>query len=231
MTQLWSPASWPLWFGVSSELEEDAPALVDFLADEFGSAFALAEDSAGFVGDGSPNHRGIYGVARQIVDGAHNGSKVAAASGHDQFSELDAGDISALISATPEYALDAAAWYASRLGAGTLCRLSQAFGGVTVMPDRKGILRPHVAGFPIITTPTLPSVNTTLANSVMILFGDLSMAATIGSRRDLTLARSEAASLDTDTVIYRATERVAINVHSLGDNSNAGPVVGLIGTA
>lgn len=99
------------------------------------------------------------------------------------------------------------------------------------MQDSKGVLRPHLGAFPIVLTPVLPSVSTTLAGSVMILFGNLSLAATIGSRRDITLARSEAASLDTDSVIYRATERVAISIHSLGDNSNAGPIVGLVGSA
>jgi hypothetical protein len=45
------------------------------------------------------------------------------------------------------------------------------------------------------------------------------------------MARSADRNLEADQVLFRGTERVALAVHSLGDATTAGPIVGLVGTA
>jgi HK97 family phage major capsid protein len=65
----------------------------------------------------------------------------------------------------------------------------------------------------------------------MVLFGDLSSVAVLGSRREVTLMVSPDRYLESDEDAYRLTERFDVVCHNLGDNSNAGAIVGLVGTS
>ena len=65
----------------------------------------------------------------------------------------------------------------------------------------------------------------------MILFGDMRKAVTFGSRRDTTLKVDGSRYLEFDQVAVMGTERYDINVHDLGDNTDAGPLVALIGSS
>ena len=65
----------------------------------------------------------------------------------------------------------------------------------------------------------------------MLLFGDLSKAAMLGNRRGFRVKVSEDRYLETDEIGIRGTTRSDINVHSLGDNTTAGPIVALIGSS
>ena len=74
-------------------------------------------------------------------------------------------------------------------------------------------------------------------SQVCALLGDLSKAATLGSRRDTQIAFSEHSRFANDQIEIRGTERFDINVHDVGDynataaSQNPGPVVGLITAA
>ena len=61
------------------------------------------------------------------------------------------------------------------------------------------------------------------------LFGDIAMAATFGDRRGMTVARSTEYKFAEDQIAIKATERFDINIHDIGDTTNAGPVVALMG--
>lgn len=217
---------------MSSELSEDAAIeWGEWFATEAAYAFAIKEDECGFNGDGTSAYGGIAGVCPKLLDGTHNAGKVVAASGHDTFAEVDPGDLATLMSKLPAYALPGARWFISQLGfALSLCRLASEFGGITIQPVN-GKPMPHIAGFPVQITQALPQVATDLSGSVMMLFGDLSMAAMLGERRTVTIAQSELgpATFDTDQVAWRCTERVDVTVHTLGDNTTPGPIVGLVG--
>jgi hypothetical protein len=69
------------------------------------------------------------------------------------------------------------------------------------------------------------------------LLGDLSLAASFGSRRDTTIAISEHSRFANDQLEIRGTERFDINVHDVGNASATagfafpGPIVGLITAA
>ena len=65
----------------------------------------------------------------------------------------------------------------------------------------------------------------------MVVFADLSSAAALGSRRDITMMVSDQKYLEADQLAYRITERFDICVHNASDNTNAGAAVGLQGTA
>jgi HK97 family phage major capsid protein len=212
----------------SSELEDDsAPDLAEYLAQEMGFAFATKEDDCGWNGDGTSTYRGIMGITKLLIDGSHNAGKVSAVAGHDTYAELDSVDLTNLVGAVPAYALPGAKWYASNYAFATsICRLSGTNGGIQSFNGK-----PYFMGFQVEIVPQLPQVATTLAATVMIVFGDLELSSTVGNRKQLTMARSAERLLDTDQILFKGTERVSIVNHSLGDNTTAGPVVGLVGTA
>jgi HK97 family phage major capsid protein len=217
---------------VSSELDEDAAFFIGlYLAIEAAYAFALVEDNCGFIGDGSQAYDKIRGVIPQLLDGTHNAGKVPAATGHDTFAEIDNSDLCSIIGAVPAVALPGAKWICSQYAfAITLCRLAGSVGGIVVLPDETGRLVPHFMGFPVVMCQSLPQIATSLTGNVMLLFGDMKLAATLGERRGITLARSELGqSFAEDQVMYKVTQRIDIAVTDLGDNTTAGPVVGLVG--
>lgn len=217
----------------SSELDEDSVVdLGQFLVDELAYAFALKEDQTGFNGDGTQSYAGMRGVTNLLLDGNHNAGKVAAASGHNTFATIDVADLGNLIAKLPSNALRGARWLVSQYGYGaTFCRLAASAGGIVVQPDINGRLVPHFMGFPVQITQALPNVGTTLTGSVMLLFGDASLAIALGDRRTINLRASPSRYVEYDQIGFLGTERIDIVAHNLGDNTNPGPMVGLVGTA
>jgi HK97 family phage major capsid protein len=215
----------------STDLDEDATIdWGNWFVTEIAYAFAAKEDDCGFNGDGTATYGGIRGITKLLIDGSHDAGKVAATSGHDVFTEIDSVDLTGLISKLPAYALQNAKWYCSQVAnALVLCRLAASSGGIVVQTIN-GKTVPTFLGFPIVVTQVLPQVTTALNGVVMLLFGDLALASTLGERRGVTVARSTERYLELDQVAWRGTERVDIVNHDLGDNSNAGPIVGLVGT-
>jgi HK97 family phage major capsid protein len=63
----------------------------------------------------------------------------------------------------------------------------------------------------------------------MLLFGDLSKAATMGDRRLITVKVDESRYLDYDQLAIQGTERFDIVCHDVGDANNVGAIVALIG--
>ncbi|PTE07397.1 phage major capsid protein [Mesorhizobium helmanticense] len=214
----------------SSEIDEDAAIdLGEWFLAEFAQALALAEDTAGFNGDGTSTYGGITGICPRLLNASQAGSASIAAAGHDTFAEIDITDLTTLISKLPAYAMPGARWFVSNLGfALTLCRLAASAGGIVVQNvDGRNMLT--FMGFPVELTQVLPQVATDLSGQVMLCFGDLSLAATLGDRRQVTVAVSSEYKFVEDQVAFKGTERMDINVHDLGDATTAGPIVGLIG--
>jgi HK97 family phage major capsid protein len=210
---------------ISSEADEDATDLGMELADEFARAMAQQEDVIGFTGDGTSASFGKTGIATLLQDGAHAGG-VTAVAGHDLFSEIDATDIGTLIAKLPVRAMAGAAWYVSQVGYGlTVCRLAASSGGIQVINGE-----PHWMGFPVRLTPALPAVTTSLTGRAMILLGDLRLAAILGDRKQLAIASSSTGTtFEFDQTQVRGIERVDLVTNDLGDATNAGAMVALIG--
>jgi len=210
---------------VSSDLEEDAVEFGAQAEEEFARAMAKREDELGFLGTGISTDFGITGIATLLADGAHAGG-VDAASGHDTFAEIDLGDLTTLVSKLAPRALPGAAWYCSQVAdALVFCRLASSAGGIQVVNNERTFL-----GRPIRTTPALPTTTGDLSDAAMLLFGDLRLAAALGTRREPTIARSAlGSSLNTDSVLFRATQRVDIAPADIGDSIAAGAVVAMIG--
>lgn len=217
---------------MSSEIAEDSIInMADKLAEHFAYSFALLEDNTGFIGDGTAAYAGIRGITVKIIDGTHTAGAMDGIAGHDSVSEVDTADLTALMGTLPQYAHNGAKWFCSQLmSSGVFGRLAAVAGGNTI-ESIAGAIRPTFLGHPIVTTQTMFKDPTlTAMNDVPgILFGNLGMAATLGDRRQFTIALSTERYFLEDQVAIRATERFDINVHDLGDNTNAGPIVALIG--
>jgi HK97 family phage major capsid protein len=99
-------------------------------------------------------------------------------------------------------------------------------GGVTYREVKeKGT--PTFMGYPVEFTQVLDRVSTD--SSIPLLFGDLSLAAYFGDRRQMTVAFSDSAlnAFEQDEVAIRGTARYDIKVPNVGDTTDAGPIIGL----
>jgi HK97 family phage major capsid protein len=213
---------------LSTELSEDAVVSVaDLMTSEIAYAFASKEDDCGFNGDGTSTYGGIRGVTQILIDGSHNAGKATCASGHPTFDKVDATDIGTLMSKLPQYALGRAKFYTSAKGfALTFERLVASAGGNSIS-TLDGAVQYRYLGFPIVISQKIAD----LANAVVgILFGDLALAAALGERRVVTIRRSDDRYFENDQIGILGTERTDIVVHDVGDNTTAGPIVGLAGT-
>lgn len=212
----------------SSELFEDAIISIgDDLAGEIGYAFALAEDTNGFNGDGTSAFAGTTGVRQRLFDvyGASGGVGLVVGAGN-AYSELILGDFNKVVGALPEYADGRARWFCSRFFWATVMqRLALAAGGVTAEEVEGRRMRTFL-GYPVEVSQVFPKME---ANSqIPLVFGDLARSSKLGDRRELTIAFSDQYKFAEDQLAIKGTQRIDINVHDVGDSVNAGPIVGLI---
>lgn len=211
----------------SSEIAEDAIINVgDDLASEIAYAFASKEDDCGFNGTGASTYGGITGVTVKINDGTHTASVLDAASGNVSFETLDLEDFQKCVGRLPEY-VENPKWYISKYGwANAMQRLAYAAGGNDAQTVAAG-MQPTFLGYPVVISQKLNRTAGSDVSAIKVLFGDLSMAATLGDRREIVVMESDQRYFEYDQIGIRGTQRIDINVHDLGDTSEAGPIVAL----
>lgn len=217
---------------MTTEIAEDAIInMADDLADEIAYAFSLKEDQTGFNGDGSSTYGGITGVTTALEAETGYAGYINATSGDDTFEELLLSDFVRCVAALPEYAENRnPKWYISKYGWGnSMLRLSTALAGNRISDVEGGGSREFL-GYPVEISQVLPGSGSQ-DNKAMVLFGVLDLAATLGSRTDVRVSVTDQRYWDTDEIGVKGTERFDVNVHDIGDASDAGPVVGLIGNA
>jgi len=216
---------------MSTELAEDAVInIADDLAQEMAYAFASLEDDCGWNGTGSSAYGGITGCRVKIIDGTHTASAKDAATNHDTFAEIDASDLATVMAALPKYAERNAKWYCSQPAwALVFQRLMAASGGVTIGELSGGKPRRAYLGYEVVIDQKLPTSTGDLSDVAMLFFGDLSLSTRMGERRGVRVKTSDDRYFEYDQIGIQATERVDINVHDLGDNTDAGPLIALIG--
>lgn len=219
----------------SSELDEDSIIeLGNDFAKEIAYAFAKKEDQCGFLGDGTSTYGRITGVAKKLlaVDNTIANIKGLVVASGNAFSEFTLADFNNVVGALPEYADDSAdvAWYCHRtFYFDVMVKLMMAAGGVTAAEIAMGRREKEFMGYPVRITQTMPKTD---ANSqISCLFGNLDLAALYGDRRQTTIALSTDLKFAEDQIAIRGTERFDINVHDVGDTTDAGPIVGLISAA
>ncbi len=211
-----------------SLIEDSVINLADAMAVEVAQAYAEAFDNSGFIGTGNGSlYHGTVGVAVAINDGTHSASVVTADTGNNTFGTLDLLDYTNLVAKLPLYARRNAKWYISPAGYGSsMLRLLMAAGGNNGADVAAGGGL-NFLGFPVVLTHPLESRLTGTGNAIACLFGDLSQACTMGTRREISVKTDASRFVEFDQLLTFATARVAMVAHDLGDSSKAGPLVAL----
>lgn len=222
----------------TSQLSEDAVINIgDDLASEISYAFANKEDDCGLNGDGTSTYGGIVGVRQRLedVNGVDDGGGIVLGAGN-AYSELTLANFHSVVGRLPQYAdSQNAVWVVHRtFYYDVMQKLELASGGTTASEIASGDRRPRplFLGYPVEISQIMPSA---AANSqVCALLGDFTKAASFGDRGGESISFSEHASVggqsvfERNEIAIRGCERFDINVHDIGDATNAGPVVGLI---
>ncbi len=210
---------------VSSELNEDSViAVAEMLARSIAQQFANAEDSAGFLGDGTSTYGGIVGTKSALAAG----SIADAASGNTAFGTLDLADFELAVSKLKMYPGIMPKWYIHSTGYWlSMARLLDALGGNTVTSVENGPNRRTFLGYPVEFCQVLPSTSAAQTSTIVAYIGDLRMGAYLGNRRGISVVADESFYFSQDAVAIRATQRFDINVHDRGSSSAGGAIIGV----
>lgn len=210
---------------VSRDLLEDAIIdIINWITTEIALAFAIAEDQAGFIGDGTSTYGGITGVKNALLAG----SEYTAATGNTAFGTLDLEDFEGMLGKLPTYALPTAKWYISQAGYWTsMARLKYAAGGNNVTTIN-GAPMMEFMGLPVVISQVMNSTTTAQTSTEGLAFvGALEMAATMGNRRGIETQVLRELYAATRQVGIITSQRYDINVHETGTATVAGPLVQL----
>ncbi len=222
---------------VSNELLADnAISVAQWLVQEYGTTISGTLDDAFFNGTGTSAYGGIRGLS-QIDDGTHTASVHSAASSNTTLATLDIDDYLGALAKLPRYAIGTSAWYmhpavyhnsvqrmmlsSGTQGSGTIGALA---GGNTAANLAQGTPNTFL-GLPVVWVVKMTSAPTT--GQIAAYVGDLSLAGIMAVKSDMQIASSADRYFEVDQTAFRAVQRLDINVHSLGTNSEAGPVVAL----
>lgn len=213
---------------ISQELRDDAViAIVDDLASQMGTDFAVKEDAELFKGDGTGTYGGVTGLLAAL--GSAGLFTPATSGGFSVWSGLTTTEYTSAMAKLPDkYWQYGPAWACSSAFYFTsMLKVQAAAGGNTIMSLAEGAAngRPMFMGYPVFFTNQMPTA--TAVSTVSVLFGAFNQAAIIGDRMGISIAQSEHLGFAEDVLAVRATTRYDVNCHDVGDSSNAGAVVGL----
>lgn len=231
------------WISLPFELLEDsAIAIGDWVMRDFAWAFSKAEDDAFLLGDGTETYGMVMGVKNSLLNLSGTIANIAGlqVASTKTWGSMVKSDISALQGRLPGYALPNAKFYCSlsfffnvfqRLlysqGGSPGVELRDSLGG-----DKKKLTFLY-NGFEVVVCQNLPVIPDQVSD-VVCYFGDLDLAGKFADRRQFTVNTSDQVLFLNDQLAIKATERVAMAVHDVGNASGtasarvAGPIVALI---
>jgi HK97 family phage major capsid protein len=209
----------------STEIDQDAIISIgDWITSEIAYAFASKEDDCGFNGDGTSAYGGITGVTQKFLN-ASSPVGLSTATGHTTFDAVTATDVESMRALLPFYALPGAKIYCSQYAFALLFERLVAAGGGNTIQTLDGEVQYRYLGTPI--TIVQKMVSTSPSGKIGLIYGNMGLAAAMGERRGITIMRSEHRYMDQDQIGLLGTERFDINVHDIGDNTVAGPIVAM----
>ena len=103
--------------------------------------------------------------------------------------------------------------------------LDLAQGGSVGMTQGLGLT---FLGKPVVLTDQLPAGSDS-TGVIMALYGDMMNSSIYGVRQGIEIASSDQVNFLSDQSVIRAVARVAISHHTLGSDTVAGPMIGLVG--
>ena len=218
----------------SIELQDDSlVALGELLAGLFARSCAYYEDLCGFLGDGTSTYFGFKGITAALlgVDAAVANIKsltVGTGSG-SSYGNLVIGDFEKVPGTLPQFADDgSAAWYVHRYFYWTvMVRLALASNVVaSEVLLGSSIRQKTFFGYPVKFSQVMPK--TAAVSQICALLANLRQGAYLGTRGGIEIAQSTERYFDQGLVAVLCRDRVAINVHGVGDTTKAGPICGMI---
>ena len=227
------PKTWASLIALSMELEEDASAAIgEIVAKSMMRSMAKQEDLVGFIGDGTSVYFGLTGIVGAFhsisdtisdVAGLHIGTGNA-------YSELTLADFRSVVALLPEEYDADAKWFVSKKFyhqvMWNLAATSGVAGIFEILSDKKA---DHFLGYPVEFIPAMPNAE---ANSqICAVLGDLKMGAYLCERKGIRIEGSSDVYFESYQKGVRAIQRIDVNCFGVGDDTNPGPIVGLITAA
>ena len=216
---------------VANELLRDSiVSIADWLAAELSLGLSQAIETVAFNGNPS-NAPSVAGIATGYTGGlyASTGATYAAslvtASG-DTPDEVTKANLLKMMATLPQHSQAGAKWFVSPFFFATCMQnLDLAQGGSVGMTQGLGLT---FLGKPVVLTDQLPGGSDS-TGVVMALYGDLMNSSIYGVRQGIEIASSDQVNFLSDQSVIRAVARVAISHHTLGSDTVAGPMIGLVG--
>lgn len=208
---------------MSSEVVEDSLiALADSVASEFATSLAYQIDACGWIGDGTSQFGGIFGLVNKLNSGSFSNSVQTASTGGVSFETLTIADFLKCVAKLPLYARNGARWYISPAGyAASMARLRFAAGGNTVA-DLGGGVTETFLGYPVEQVHVMNSTLGSDTNAVKVLFGNLALSSIYARRRDFSVRLYDQVYATTDQLLLQGTLRFDIVHHTLSSKDGAG---------
>lgn len=212
----------------STELLQDSIVSIgDALTEEFAQAFAVKIDAVGFNGTGSGGDASVTGLVPLLNNGSHTASLITAPTGEVGFETFSLDTAIQVIARLQPYARTGAKWFISPAGyALFMQRIMMHAGGVTPS-DIAGETAPRFLGYPVVLCNALDGTVGSDLGKVKALFGNLQQSSMLGTRRAMSMRISDQRLIELDQVMMIANTRIAINNHTVGSDTVAGPVVAL----
>jgi HK97 family phage major capsid protein len=218
----------------SSELNEDS--VIDFgntLASEMSYAEALKEDQCFIDGDGTSGYghiRGLKTMFATLTIGTAPGFRDTTTS--NTWAAMVIADLTSLIANVPVYAQAGMRFLcSSQFYYTVMVPLLNAAGGATGTELQNGFRQPMFQGIPVMFSQAMPVATAT--STIAVYLGNFALGCSFGDRRKMTLEFSKEATIggvnlfEYDLIAVKSSQRMDINVHSIGDNTTAGPIVAL----
>lgn len=208
---------------VSNELLADAAAVGDWVLAEFATAVGEKLDQAAVNGDGTNTYGGVHGIAQKVLTAA--GSYHTAGNDRDTFEELTIADFLGVVAKLPTY-VTSPRWYISSYGfAQSMQRLDLGANGRVSFENGTGF---QFLGYPV-TISNVMVKSGDQSGKVMAMLGDASLAGMYGIRSAFQTKISTERYVEYDQTLYLGIARADMVWHSVGDASNAGPLLALVG--
>lgn len=204
--------------------------LAELMIMEMVLGFSLAIEEDGMIGDGSDSYDNVLGIVTLLksINGVDDGGGLVLADGaagagwggitKDNILEMVGRARYTRPGKTIFSGSNEFFWQ-------VLAPIITAAGGVTKMEMEEGFTL-NVFGVPYKVSHVMPR---SAGNSqVPLICGDIGQSSTMGDRQKFTIETSNDVYFASKEFAVLSSMRVAINNHSLGDDTTPGPVVGLI---
>ena len=216
---------------IASELLQDSiVSIADWIAAELALTLSNAVEEAAWSGNPS-NAPAVAGLVTTYTGGllaasaATYAASLVTAAG-DTPDEVTKANLLAMMAKLPQHSRAGSKWFCSPFFFATCMQnLDLAQGGSVGMSQGLGLT---FLGKPVVLTDQLPS-GADSTGVVMALYGDLMNSSIYGVRQGIEIASSDQVNFLSDQSVIRAVARVAISHHTLGSDTVAGPVIGLVG--